>query len=537
MPRPLLTARATLGLILLATLLFPTLTVAQGLPATPATGLVDTDPTLYAPVLPDVRDEYIAETAGRLSRYRVDAELTAAAGDQPAVIAGSLDLHYLNDTGDEQATLYLRLYPNGEEYAEGALTIDAVTIDGTTMTPELAVDDTLATLTLPAPIPPDTTVELALTFRTTLPTDPVASYGMFSYDLSADTYAFAHWLPLLAGYDPISGWRLGPLSRNGDPVFSNTALFDVTVTAPGDLILVTTGSEVESSTENGLTRRRFVSGPSRDFVMAADSNYLSSSQTVGGTVVTSWYNPDSEAGGLAVLDQAAVSLEIYSRLFGPYPFAEMDLAQVDLGNGAGGVEFPQIMFIGGDYYRESAITRAIPDFLEFIVVHEVAHQWWYAQVGNNQYVDAFIDEGLTNAVTAYYFLERYGEESYQEQVDINLKLTYFTMLFGQGDQVVDQPTDAFPNVNAYATTVYGKAALGFDELRKTIGDDAFFAALLAYHEEHRFTVATPDDLKAAFERASGQDLTEFWRHWFEAAEGRHDYTRRDYADLLVDLGR
>ncbi|MGH2535277.1 MAG: M1 family metallopeptidase [Thermomicrobiales bacterium] len=537
MPRSPLISRLVFLVVLCATLLLPAFAAAQILPASPVAGPSVADPALYAPVLPAYRDEYITETAGRLSSYRVSATLTPADGEQRASIGGSLEIQYLNDTGQPQPCLYLRLYPNGEEYAEGEMIIDAVRVDGAPVDPELAVDDTLATIPLAAPVAPGDAVDLALKYRTTLPTDPARSYGMFAYDLATNTYAMAHWLPLLAGYDPISEWYLGPLSRNGDPVFTNTAHFDVAITAPSDLILVTTGSEVESATENGLTHRRYVSGPSRDFVMAASANYVSASETVDGTVVTSWYHPDSEAGGLAVLDQAAVSLAMYNRLFGPYPFAEMDLVQVDLGNGAGGVEFPQIMFIGGAFYGESAITRAIPAFLEFIVVHEVAHQWWYAAVGNNQNADAFIDEGLTNAVTAYYFLERYGEESYQEQVDLNLKLPYFSMLFSQGDQVVDQPTDAFPNSNAYATTIYGKAALGFDALRQKIGDDAFFAALRDYHEEHRFTVAVPDDLKTAFERASGQDLTEFWRHWFEAAEGRQDYTRRDYADLLVELGR
>lgn len=536
MPRSSIPSRATVLLILAATLLVPTLTFAQA-PASPKAGPGAADSALYAPVLPEYRAEYIAATAGRLSRYQVVATLTPAGGDQPATIAGSTDILYVNETGEEQSSLYLRLYANGEEYAEGSMVIDSLRAGDTALTAELAVDDTLATIPLPTPVPPGGTVDLALTFRTTLPTDPPRSYGMFSFDQATGTYAFAHWLPLLAGYDPISGWYLGPLSRNGDPVFTNTALFDVVVTAPSDLILVTTGSEVERATEDGVTRRRFVSGPSRDFVMAADTDYVSTSETVDGTTVTSWYNPDSEPGGLAVLDQAAASLEIFNRRFGPYPFTELDLVQVDLGNGAGGVEFPQLLFIGGDYYGDSAITRAIPAFLEFIVVHEVGHQWWYALVGNNQYVDAFIDEGLTNMVTAYYFIERYGEEAYQEQVDINLKLPYFTMLFTQGDQVVDQPTDAFPDMSTYASTIYGKAALAFDELRKTIGDEAFFAALLDYQQEHRFTIATPDELQAAFERAANRDLTEFWQHWFEAAEGRQDYSRRDYAELLVDLGR
>ena len=82
---------------------------------------------------------------------------------------------------------------------------------------------------------------------------------------------------------------------------------------------------------------------------------------------------------------------------------------------------------------------------------------------------------------------------------------------------------------------YGKGALGFDAVRQVIGDDAFFAALRDYATRFRFGVATPDDLRAAFERASGQDLRVLWRHWFDTEEGTRDFTRADYADLVRRL--
>jgi len=85
--------------------------------------------------------------------------------------------------------------------------------------------------------------------------------------------------------------------------------------------------------------------------------------------------------------------------------------------------------------------------------------------------------------------------------------------------------------------VYGKAALGFGEVRDTIGDDAFFDGLKAYVSEFRFGIAEPQDLKEAFETASGTDLDELWRHWFEAAEGGQDFDAADLANLLREIGR
>ena len=504
----------------------------------PDPGPGDTNSVLYDAVLADEREEIYAATAGRLTRYRIEATLTPA-GDQPATIAGTLDLSYYNDTGKKQSALYVRLYPNAGEYAEGGMTLDRVTVGGEEVTPRLSVADTVAKVTLPEAVASEETVDLEIAFTTTVPTDPSSSYGMFRLETGSGTYALAHWEPLLAGYDPVSGWNREPPSEFGDPVFTNAGLWEVDLTAPSDLVFVTTGSEVASeTTEDGQTRHHFVSGPVRDFVMAADADFQSDSLEVGGTTVTSWYNPDDVEGGQEVMLYGAQSLEIYNRWFGAYPYAELDLVQVDLGGGAAGVEFPQLMFIGGDHYDSSAFTQRIPGFLEFVVVHEVAHQWWYAMVGNNQYLHAFMDEGLTNYVSTVYFAEQYGADIGAQQLDMNLLLPYLSMLFsGNGDQIADWPTDDFPSQEDYGATVYAKASLGFDAIRQAVGDDAFFAALTDYADAFRFKVATPVDLLAAFERASGQDLGELWRHWFEAEEGTQDYDAADLARVLREFGQ
>jgi aminopeptidase N len=93
--------------------------------------------------------------------------------------------------------------------------------------------------------------------------------------------------------------------------------------------------------------------------------------------------------------------------------------------------------------------------------------------------------------------------------------------------VVDQPSADFITNGPYGRTVYGKGALGFDTIRQTIGDDAFFAGLQQYVADHRFEVAQPEDLLAALETASGQDLHELWDHWFHRTEGTQDFTPED----------
>ena len=82
---------------------------------------------------------------------------------------------------------------------------------------------------------------------------------------------------------------------------------------------------------------------------------------------------------------------------------------------------------------------------------------------------------------------------------------------------IDSPADAFADANSYYRTIYRRGGFAFAELRELIGFRAFFDGLRDYAARHRFGVAAPDDLRAAFERSSGRDLTEWWRATFETA--------------------
>jgi aminopeptidase N len=167
--------------------------------------------------------------------------------------------------------------------------------------------------------------------------------------------------------------------------------------------------------------------------------------------------------------------------------------------------------------------------VEFLVAHEVAHQWWYGLVGNNQYQHAFLDEGLAEYASFLYYEREHGAEAVERHVNLGLRLRYATMVFTDGDTIVDQPSGAFPDEGTYAATVYWKAALGFSALRDEVGDTAFFAGLRDYAARKRFQIAVPADVRGAFERAAGRELDGFWRSWFEAPEG--------HVRLVVESGR
>jgi len=484
------------------------------------------DPTLYDAVLPDQQAEVLDETAGQLSSYHIVAEISPS---EPDVIEGSVELRFVNTTGSAQESIYLRLYANDPIYSPFGVELGRVEADGVRVATELSVSDTVVEVPLLVPLADGEAVDLTVPFTTRVP--PAGQgYGMFGASGDVDTLSLAHWYPILAGYGPDGNWNLDAPSTIGDPIFSNVALYDVEFTAGDDYRVVTTGRETDSESNGaGRTVHRFVTGPVRDFMMVVDSSYEVVEADVDGTTVRSWFDPGDRDAGERVLKYTVQTLRLFNDLIGQYPYDELDVVEVPVGGGAAGVEFPQLVLIATSLYQR-ADTPGTPTFLENVVAHEIVHQWFYGLVGNDQYYDAFMDEGLTNYLsTAVYFETLYSPEIGAQQVDLYLTVPYLKVLFDEGDEIVDQRTDDFSQSD-YGVMIYGKAALGFGAMREALGDDTFFAALGDYYHELRFQIATPDDLLAVFEQASGEDLSDLWHHWFEAAEGEQDF---DEDDLLA----
>ena len=498
----------------------------------PLTGLAQTPPAPHRPVTPgildaiqpDEQDAVTASVPPDLPTYTMTAEvITDGANDAAPEIRGTLRLGWTNTTDEPVDALPFRLYANGPDREHDAIRIADTIADGDAVEPTLTVDNSILTVPFAEPVERGQDATVELTFISVLPVDSPSHYGIFGFDSAEGSLAMAQWYPTVAGRDPDDGWMLDPPSENGDPVFTDTALYDVSVQIEERFELVTTGVEqgTPAAASDGQVTRRFLSGPVRDFTMVADDDLGLRSREVEGITINSWFPTGQERVGDAVATYAAQAVTIFEELLGPYPYSELDLVSVPL-DGAAGVEFPQLIYIGQGYYNDGQNLQA-PNSLDFTVAHEVIHEWFYALVGNNQYDHAFIDEGLTNFLSAQVYFERqYGDAVAARVVDRYLESPFDATVRRGDDQIVDQPTDEFPTGNSYVYAAYVKSPLGFRAIRTEIGDSAFFAALRTYVADFQFRVATPDDLLAAFEEASNEDLGELWRHWFEAAEGEQD---------------
>jgi aminopeptidase N len=164
--------------------------------------------------------------------------------------------------------------------------------------------------------------------------------------------------------------------------------------------------------------------------------------------------------------------------------------------------------------------------LEFVVAHEVAHQWWNAVVGSNSKKYPFIDEAMANYSAILYFEHHYGRAAAEQQMALQMKVNYqMHRLMGGEDKPVVLPASSYQGPMEYAAIIYGKGALFYDHLRTLMGDAAFLAATKSYYDKFWFRIAGPDDFKLiAQKKAPGKAkaIELLFQRWMNGLHGDQD---------------
>ena len=434
-------------------------------------------------------------------------------------LSGQEQIVYPNHSGVALDEIVLRLYPNLPQYG-GAMQVSQVLLDGQPVPASLRAEDTALAVALPRPLAPEKSATLDLRFDVDI---PLKEEGYVLFGFTQGIWSLPDVYPLLAVYDG-ARWHEEIAPAHGDAVFAEAALYDVTLTLPASLTLIATGPVVgQVDAGDGRRTYRLGDGPMREFAFLAGAGYRQTESTASGRTLRSYYLPGDEAAGEAALTIAATALRVYEDSFGPYPYEEMSVAEAPLLHY--GMEFPALNLIGLSLYREHQ------DELEDRIVHEVAHQWWYAQVGNDQVNTPWLDEGLAEYSMAIYYQEALGEAKKNTLVNQRWLVPYQVAVENNYDAVVNQPAAAF-GWN-YEVIVYAKAALFFHALHEELGDETFKAVLRTYADRYRWKIAAPDDFLAVAEEVSGQDLDALYSHWILNATGAYPTGARAAQGAMV----
>lgn len=168
---------------------------------------------------------------------------------------------------------------------------------------------------------------------------------------------------------------------------------------------------------------------------------------------------------------------------------------------------PTLTYLGADVIR-------LPFIRATSLGHEVLHNWW----GNGVYVDyakGNWSEGLTTFMADYAYKEQESSDAARE-MRLGWLRDFAAVPAGDNTPLADFRSRMH---GAAAAVGYGKSAMLFVMLRDTIGAEAFTQGIRLFWEKNRFRRAGWNDLRAAFEQASGKRLAEFFDQWLNRAGG------------------
>jgi hypothetical protein len=281
----------------------------------------------------------------------------------------------------------------------------------------------------------------------------------------------------------------------GDVLFTDVADYEVTIDAPLDVALFTSGEDVPTrSTEPGP--RAFAGENLRGFAVVAGRALRSAERNVSGLRVRSIYTAEHETTGRRVLGVAAEAARVFEARFGALPRGTLgsktiSVTEAPLVAGLGSAEFAGLGVIASAFYVDfdapsmrnlPEIVReqraSVEDSLEFTVAHVIAHEWWGTAVGSDPARAPFLDEALAHWSALLYYKDVHGMERARLVQEDQLRGVYqIYRTFGGEDMAAERDARDYRNSFQYAAIVAGKGGLMFVALRKMMGDEKFFAAL------------------------------------------------------------
>ena len=393
-------------------------------------------------------------------RPRVDLDFSLA--DDLVTVRGEEEVVFAPDLATDE--LVFRLVPNAPGSGAGELGVDEVegehVVGGGYERAGAEGPGGLYVVRLDRELAPgeSTTVRLAFTLRL-----GKGSFDRLGTDEGVSWWGSGH--PLLA-WEPGVGWARDPfVDVLGETTVSPVADTRIRVSAPEELTVLMTGDQAEPSPA-GDGRRTWTSAEpvARDVAVAVGGFTVEEARTADGVRVVAGSLQDRQDAAILLQDTVAAIGEL-EELLGPFPYGT--LAVIGLPEYGGGIEYP------------SAILQASRS--DVVLVHEVAHMWFYGMVGNSQFRDPWLDESFATWAEA---VVRPGSAA-----------EYAAALALPED--VGQPMTAWSGTQEYFRTVYGKGGAALLAAREAAGAEEFDAAVRCFVDATAWTVATPDDAAAA----------------------------------------
>ena len=505
--------------------------------------------------------------------YRLDVRLN----EKEHVLTGRESIRYVSHAAVPLTEFYLHLYPNRyrdqfstaarerafyHDYTiadikpadRGYLDVESLTVNGKATSFKLV--DTVLAIELAEPLAPGQVLDLDLEFFEKIP----KHIDLMGWE--GRHYDMAQWYPKVAVYDE-HGWHADQYHDLGE-FYGEFASYEVTLTVPRDFVVAATGAlvagdagwqgttplasqaqppskeqarrqgyAVEEVGEGTTTKTvSFAAERVHDFAWVGDPDFVVEEGRTRDTAVRAFFRKkDRDKWSGVAVERGVRILDWLGERFAPYPYAQISIVQGLL---EGGMEYPQLAMVGSE--REA------------LICHELAQNYLYGILANNEIDEPWLDEGFSAFMTRWYMSSRYGDEGvnpddlswYERRLDrTTARDAAEIQVLERARPRLDEPVATvayrFRDRPNYRTMSYAKASLMFDMLRSVLGEESFARGLKLYYDRYQFQHVDEAGLRSVFEEVAGRELGWFFDEWLHST-ATCDYRLRGVKVTRADDG-
>jgi hypothetical protein len=494
------------------------------------------EPTVPPPAPPSLPAKPVEKPApkplsNRIVEYHMNVELDA----QGKLLSGTQSLTWKNPGTLPVQELYFHLYPNAfnskkttfmkesggklrddksKDGSYGGMEVSSIkTLEGEELIGSLQYvqpddgnkeDRSLMKITLPKAINPGQKVTLESIFAVKLP----SVFARMGY---ADDFVMAgQWFPKIAVYEPTGrrgrgeeGWNLHQYHGNSE-FYADFGIYDVRIQVPSGYTVAATGFPLKPPADDGKQKTyAFYADDVHDFAWSASPHFIYyeepyATTQVPGVRIKLYLDPNHEDLKVRYMTAAKKALARYSEWYGSYPYSTLSIVVPPAnGNGAGGMEYPTLVTGWG-------AAEDQPDLeLERVIVHEIGHQFWYGMVANNEFEEAWLDEGFTS-----YAEDKLMEREYGVKPNTTIEASYITH-----PESLKLDSWSYGRHDAYAENVYTRAKLVLRAIEAQVGSETMQRVLKSYFRTWRFKHPATSDFQKILEDTTKKSWAEFFAQY------------------------
>ena len=451
----------------------------------------------------------------KLNHYKIEMNLN----EEDKIYTAKQWVTYTNNTDVDLEELYFNIYPNAFKtfeqapilfsqkeimnsaaYQEGYMDIEKISVGKKNLDFKLDKKyNTILNIKLNETLKKGDKTTIYFEYKVKLP----SAKDRFGY--GDNIINGGNWYPIACVYDK-SGWNLDPYYKLGDPFYSDISNYDVSITTDKEVIVATSGNILEEKIDGNkktyIAEGRLI----RDFAFSASKDFIVKEKKIDDTIIKLYSIQDNTSMINESLKIGENSIKVFNRVFGKYPYGQYSIVITEFPSG---MEYPGIVFISSDYFNAHSKS-----FLERVIVHETAHQWWYGLVGNNQIEEAWLDESLTTYSEVIYMEEVYGKGEAVDYYNENIKIGYeYGSEYLGSNQVINKPLNEFTGWDDYGILVYIKGAMFINNIREDYGLEVLYDILNKYFNRYKFYIANTEDFINVCEEVTKDSFDDKVNKW------------------------